>query len=91
MKYEVRQLSYRVFLVEKETGEEYIVAASSIEDSFSKLSKAFEAYNLTFRCTCPYNTIYNKDCKHIRFVKEYIVTGKEVFEEEGEESVENGV
>uniref|UniRef100_A0A6H2A0R6 SWIM-type domain-containing protein n=1 Tax=viral metagenome TaxID=1070528 RepID=A0A6H2A0R6_9ZZZZ len=76
MKYSISQLTYRTWIVEKEDGTEYFVGIKiGMEDPLE--------YNVSsFMCSCPYNSMYRKPCKHIRFILEFLATGKKEFEVE---------
>jgi hypothetical protein len=76
MKYTVIPSTYRTWIVEKEDGEEYVVSTIPGTEKEPQLDVS------TFRCTCEYFTISSRICKHIRYVLEYIATGKKEFEDE---------
>jgi hypothetical protein len=63
----VSQLSELSWNVEKEDGEEYIVNYNIFKEKYT--------------CSCHWNISTGKDCKHIRFVKEYIINKKSEFDE----------
>lgn len=73
MKYTIEETSYRSWVIEKEDGIEYYVSSD-----FAKLPRICK--DLVFKCSCVYNTRFKKECSHIRFIKEHLVSGKKVFE-----------
>lgn len=71
MKYNVIETSYRTWIVEKETGEDYFVSFNG------RLPRAGSG---EFKCSCPSNSLYKKECKHILVVKNYLNTGRKEFD-----------
>ena len=53
--------------IEKEDGTEYYIT--------------YDIFKNKFVCSCKWNVDTGKECKHIRFIKEYLVKGTEEFEE----------
>lgn len=67
MKYSIKELNGLSWLVEKEDGDEYYVN--------------YKLFDGIFMCTCKWNLITKKVCRHIRMTKEFIITKKDEFEE----------
>ncbi|MEM2260828.1 MAG: SWIM zinc finger family protein [Ignisphaera sp.] len=65
MRYTIKEIAYRNWIVESEEGIEYFV---SYDDKKQ------------WRCTCDYYIFTNKTCKHIRMVKEYLVSKRNEIE-----------
>jgi hypothetical protein len=53
-------------MVEKEDGEEYYVNFNVLKNKFT--------------CTCVWNVQMDRPCKHLRYVKEFIINGKTEYE-----------
>jgi len=69
IKYTITPQTYCGWIVEKEDGTEYYVKASISDKD-----------GCTFKCSCIYNTKYKKVCSHIKFVKDYLISGRRRFE-----------
>lgn len=73
MKYKVRKNAYLSWIIEKlpiddnDLGEEYIVNYNFFENKF------------VCHCACSY--LLNRECKHIRYIKQFITRGIDEFEE----------
>jgi hypothetical protein len=63
----VSQLSELSWNVEKEDGEDYYIN--------------FSIFKNKFVCSCFWNINTQKECRHIRMIKEYITSGITQFEE----------
>ena len=68
VKYTVERLTYRVFVVYKETEDD-------IDAYFVRATEK------GWICSCIGNSLFGRECKHIKMVKEYLETGKNVFEQ----------
>ena len=60
--YTVKRLTYRVFLVTKETEEDR-------QDYFVRYDEK------GWKCSCIANSMFGRECRHIKMVKAYIETG----------------
>ena len=67
MRYTVSNMNGLSWSVEKEDGDEYTIN--------------FNIFKQKFTCSCVWNMTTEKTCRHIRMVKEYIVHGKEEYDE----------
>jgi hypothetical protein len=67
MKYNVKKINGLSWFVEKEDGEEYYVNR--------------EVHEPRWVCTCQWNVLSHKTCKHIRMAMENYLTNKEEFED----------
>ena len=68
VKYIVKRLTYRVFVVYKETEED-------IDTYFVRATEK------GWICSCIGNSLFGRECKHIKMVREYLETGRNVFEQ----------
>ena len=64
--YTVKQLTYRVFLVTKET-----------DDDVTEYYVRYDEKG--WKCTCIANSMFGRQCKHIKMVKAYLAKGYSKF------------
>jgi len=71
MKYKIIESSYRSWIIEKETGEEYYVSYTG------RLPRVGDG---EFKCSCYQNSVRKRECKHILMVKNYLKTGRKEYD-----------
>jgi len=71
LKYKIIESSYRSWIIEKETGEQYYISFTG---------RLPRKGNGNFKCTCYQNSIRGKECKHILMIRNYLKTGRKEFD-----------